>query len=333
VMADTVAETAPTPTRKRDAPTPPPGQPALKRQRPASLNPESLQLKTELTGHTGPVSSLKISPDGSLIASSSADKTVRIWNINSGDCTLLRGHTKGVNDCAWAPNNRVASGGDDNDVRFWDISAPDQGHVLSGHTNPVFCVRYDASGTYLASGSYDNTIRLWDAKTGTFLRELSGHTEPVTSLDFVGQNTLISGSYDGLIHIWDVASGTLTKTLNDGSCPISNLRVHSTFVLVSRLDGIVRLWKEEFGHHVIREYSGHINKKYCLGTTLLRSQHIVSGSEDNKIYIWSVQSSKVEKILEGHTGPVMSVDSSKERNILVSGSMDKTVKIWNFTTK
>ncbi len=106
--------------------------------------PERTYYEGTLVGHTGYVTSVAFSPDGSTIASGSEDNTIRLWNANDG-----------------------------NHIR-----------TLTGHTSWVLSVAFSPDGSTVASGSMDITIRLWNASNGTHIRTLTGHTSQVTSVAF-----------------------------------------------------------------------------------------------------------------------------------------------------
>ena len=94
----------------------------------------------ELTGHTGWVSSVSLSADGSRIVSGSRDRTVRVWNAESGECVLgpLEGHTNHVNSVSFSGDgSRIVSGSSDNTVQVWDVNPNSETygecvHVLGG---------------------------------------------------------------------------------------------------------------------------------------------------------------------------------------------------------
>ena len=133
----------------------------------------------EVSGHTNNVYSLAFKPNSYLLASGSADNTVRIWDVGDNNnlrhVHTLRGHTNRVGSVAWSPDGRtLASGSSDGTVRLWN---PDNGinfAVLRGHTAAVRSVAWSPDGRTLASGGSDSTIRIWDPDTHGTRRVLKG---------------------------------------------------------------------------------------------------------------------------------------------------------------
>jgi WD40 repeat protein len=117
----------------------------------------------QLSGHEGIIRALTFSPDSRHLASCSSDHTVRVWQIDSGECQVLRGHTDDVFAVAFHPDGtRLASAGRDRAIWLWDLAHGEEVARLQGHTSYVRSLAFSPGGATLASGSGDRTVRLWD---------------------------------------------------------------------------------------------------------------------------------------------------------------------------
>jgi len=159
--------------------------------------------------HADSVWSVAYSPDGRHIISGSRDKTIRMWDAETGLAVgkLPEGHTHWVSPARWAPDHFRILRQDDSNMGCRDRICRRQ--ASRGATASVWSVAYSPDGRHLIPGSSDKTIRMWDADTGSAVgKPLEGHTDSVWSVAYSPDGRHItSGSLDKMIRMWDAESG------------------------------------------------------------------------------------------------------------------------------
>jgi hypothetical protein len=170
--------------------------------------------------------------------------------------------------------------------------------VLTGHVGPVQGLAVDPQGTLLISGSWDNTLNIWDLNTGEVRETLRSDRPSVirdVALDPYSQR-FASARDDGTIEIWqlDRQGSDLTVELEQ------TIAAHSgpVYAIAISPDGLI----------------------------------LVSGSQDNTIKIWALETGDLLHTLTEHRGPVRAIAITPDGQTLISGAGDATIKIWDLET-
>lgn len=145
-------------------------------------------IRNTFAGHEQDIYSLDFARDGRIIASGSGDRTVRLWDIETGGSVLVLSIEDGVTTVAISPDSKfVAAGSLDKSVRVWDIKTGYLSERLEGpdgHKDSVYSVAFSPNGRDLVSGSLDKTIKLWElsaprgqgqVKSGRCIKTFEGH--------------------------------------------------------------------------------------------------------------------------------------------------------------
>jgi len=308
-------------------------------------------------GHEDTVWAVAASPDGRRLLSSSGDRSVRLWDLETGkELRRLKGHKHwGVFCVAFSPDGRRAVSGctqKDRSICLWDL---DTGKELRRFKDPwgVRSVVFTPDGRTIISGTCNGTLRLWDVETGKELLRLEGHerhSDVVSVAVSPDGRRALSGGSDKTIRLWDLEMGKELRRMDveeghveslaispDGSRAISGGWDYSTDGNGDvRIVNAVRLWDLTTGKE-LRRFEGHRGAVYGVAFSP-DGRYVVSGSGDFDwgralpvdctIRFWDVETGKELHSFEGHTAEVTSVAFSPDGKHLVSASRDFTIRLW-----
>jgi WD40 repeat protein len=250
----------------------------------------------------------KFSPNGQMIASTSADGSIKLINLKGETYTFGKQKKKKkdqdqdeffqIFSIIFSPDNQyLASGYEDSMIRIWTVKG-ELVKTLIGHEASINSLVYSPDGKFLVSGSSDTKLKLWDVEKGSLIRDINQENSKeieINAVDISRDGKLIAGAMsddtpeNNFIQIWDFQGNSLRTIPSSDDKWIYDVKFSPD------------------------------NKKLAAAT------------DGSMIKIWQVETNDPPQILMGHSMDVSSIDFSKDGKMLVSGSDDKTLRLWDLT--
>ncbi len=298
-----------------------------------------IQEYNRFQGHSGMVWDISFHPEGTLLASASYDKTIKIWHSDGTLANTLTEHKADVVSVCFSHDGSVlASASYDKTVRLWYLKGTTVQRVDvlggdTGHTEKVTSVCFSPDDRFIASAGEDKTVKLWDLNySPPTLKSQISNSSRIGDIKF---------SPDGKLIALACADKTVRLLKHDG-CVLRTFKGHTDevtsisfspdgkFLVSASADKTVKVWTLQ--GKLTKTLEGHSNR-VCKVAISQDSQLIASASWDNTVKIWQPDGLLVQT-LEGHNNIVWSVSfkpNSKEKEI-ASASADNTIKLWKLNS-
>jgi eukaryotic-like serine/threonine-protein kinase len=301
----------------------------------SATNADKVSLLRELRGHAGKVIAIAFGPDGKLIATGAADKTVLIWRAADGDLsfTLSRKSSSYAygNALAISPDAAtLAIGSAEGGLALWSMPIVEGTHsrALEGHSKGVMCLAFSPDGKLLASGSDDCTVRMYQVSDGrlVFSRGFGVFSSfQVMAVAFSMDGSVLVGvTQFGDVRSWLVRDGSLVGKLK-GQLNAQGLLDRGAFNAHGRLFNPAgagqKVWpwlvSNDLVKYILKNHAGTVPAR---GLTLSPDGTLLaSGSHDQTIKLWRLSDRALLNTLQGHAKQVNCVAFSPDGTLLVSG--------------
>ncbi|MBI2832803.1 MAG: WD40 repeat domain-containing protein [Acidobacteria bacterium] len=317
-----------------------------------------------LDGHRGPVTSVAMSADGTMLVSGASDGTIKFWEVTTGVTRrTIDAHAGGIGGVAITTDGRwAASAGADENVRIWDVES---GAVKANlwkyqHWGAVKGVRLSDDGAIAVSAGEDGRVRVWDVDRAELRFDLRGHFGPVNSVDMTRDGRIaVTGGWDGSVRMWDIGRGALLRSLDGHTVSVQDVAISAAGSVVASSGGMpagatgtkprglfesdVRFWTSD-GRcfyvgtaHEVADRGGRISG--VLGSTVHAvamtedAKFAVSGGYDRRVWLWDVAVGRPLRSFVGHSDSVLAAAIDDSGTIAATGGADCTIRIWDLRGK
>ncbi|EEY61224.1 pre-mRNA-splicing factor prp46, putative [Phytophthora infestans T30-4] len=295
------------------------------------------KLKRVIAGHLGWVRSISVDPTNDWFVTGSADRTIKVWDLASGQLKLtLTGHINAIRGLEVSPRHPyLFSAGEDKKVLCWDLEYNKVIRSYHGHLSGVFSLKVHPTLDILVTGGRDAVARVWDMRTKNQIHVLSGHQGTVWAMETQATDPqIITGSSDSTVKLWDLAAGKVMTTLTNHKKAVRAVTKSPTdHTFMSGAADNMKKWEAKEGRF-LRNFSTH---NAIINSISINQDGVMASCGDNgSMRFWDYQtgycfqsdSTKAQPgSLDSETGIYASAfDKTGLR--FITCEADKTIKVW-----
>jgi WD40 repeat protein len=287
---------------------------------------------TTFSGHTESVYGVAVNADGTMVATASGDKTIRLFEAATGKelrtYAGAQGHQRMVLCVGFSPDGRtLASGSEDNTLKLWDVpvSSPLRSLALQQELTSLVV---SPDGTKLAVGGKDGSIKVFDVADHKELMTFSGHTGPVIRLAFSpNSQTLGSAGQDQTVRFWNITNQQPLGSIVAHRGAAQNVAFLASGAAVFSVgdDGLLKQWTLPLT--APRNLAGHKGDILALALSGDGSQ-VLTGGADRTVRGFTFASGAVNRTLTGPAAAIRSVAMQPAGTYIGAGSDDGWVHLW-----
>ena len=306
---------------------------------------DSGALLNQLRGQEDATMQVSFSPDGRELASSSADASIRLWNVRDGSLKRIlarRPPNTPVTSLAFSADGRFeALGTVDGIVRVWSAQDGSFRYELRGHEGAVLALGFSPDGSWLYSGGADRTMRVWDMARGTVstIHPYFDRVDAMGTLVVGGREDWIASAsgrlagpdLDPAIKLWSSHSDRPIRILtgHTGSVQAVAFVSGSDLLASASADGTVKLWNARDGQCLRTQTNGAHADALAF---LPGAQWLATGLADGTVRILETNRLATVRQWQAHGRPVQSLAVSGDGRWLATAGADRTVAVWDWET-